>query len=175
RERHGSATREARRASHTAGDAGRGARHGPGARARFRDREGEGVGHDHTNAGRGRGIAGRIPGDGLERMGPVGDRRGVPGNGVGGDGVFGAEVGTIEFELHAHHTHVVSGRGRDGDGARACGAGGGRTQGDGGGGGAVGGGDETADVTRGRDDGGELESAGGQVRGVVLEPEVIEV
>src|SRR5439155_1149703 len=57
-------------------------------------------------------------GAGLERMGPVGDRRGVPGHGVWRHEIFRAEIGAIEFELHAHHPHVVSGRGRDRDGVR---------------------------------------------------------
>ena len=76
----------------------------------------------------GGGIARRISCDRGKRVRAVGRGGGVPGDRVGRGGVFGAEVGTVELELHACDSHVIRGGGGDRDrctrdGGATCGSG----------------------------------------------------
>src|SRR5436309_3548347 len=82
-------------------------------------RDGDGDGR------RGGDVAGRVAGDGGQRMAAVGRAGGVPRDGIWRAGVFGAEIVAIQLELHTHHTHVVARGGRNGDRVRhGCSAGG---------------------------------------------------
>src|SRR5712692_4717634 len=106
-----------------------GGRRGDGHRRRHRvgDRAGgrKGAVRDGHGDGRRRGgVAGPVAGDRGEGVGAVAGGGGVPGGGVGSRGVFRAEVGPIELELHPGDAHVVGriGGDRDAAGYRPAGA-----------------------------------------------------
>src|SRR5690606_34204621 len=76
---------------------------------------------DRNRAGTGH-VAGGIAGDGGERVRAVRERGGVERRRERRARVLGAEVGTVEFELHRGHGDVVGGVGGDGDAAAGNGA-----------------------------------------------------
>src|SRR5205823_10531180 len=66
--------------------------------------------YDLDRAG-GAAVAGRIPRDGGQGVAPIFGRGGVPGERVGGRGVFCTERSPIQLELDANDAHVVRGVG----------------------------------------------------------------
>src|SRR5260370_27496573 len=74
--------------------------------------------HADRNRGGGRGVARCVAGDGSQRVHAVGGACGVPANGIPGSSDFGAEVRTIEFELHSGDTDVIGRAADHGDPAR---------------------------------------------------------
>jgi len=73
--------------------------------------------HMDRNRFGGRGVTGYVARDSRQRVKPVGDACGVPANGIGTGAEFGAEVPTVEFELHPDDPHVIGRAGGNGDGA----------------------------------------------------------
>ena len=88
------------------------------------------VGHRDAHGRAGRAVAGGIARGRRDRVRAVGDARRVPGDCIGRAGVFRAEVGTVELELHAGHADVVARIGADRHGGRHASAGGRRAQAD---------------------------------------------
>src|SRR5439155_934365 len=83
---------------------------------RYRGRRGV-VEHRDGDRGGGGAVAGGIARDGGQRVRAVARGGGVPGDRIRCRGVFHAEVGAIEQELHADDSDVVGGVGRHAGGA----------------------------------------------------------
>src|SRR5439155_1600349 len=97
---------------------------GGAAHSGSRDRRGDAnrrrrgvVEHRDGDRGGGGAVAGGIARDGGQRVRAVARGGGVPGNGVRCRGVFHAEVGAVQQELHADDSDVVGGGGCHAGGA----------------------------------------------------------
>ena len=84
-----------------------------------------GIAHRDRDGGGGFRIACGIAGDGREGVGAIGHGGGIPAGAIGTGGIFSPEVGSLEAELDAGHTHIIAGASADchraGDGARTRG------------------------------------------------------